>query len=201
MRTVFLRFGKVFSSFVLLFAVLSLAACGPGNTVRLMYASPAKGVVLPAPGAPTVAVVIFDDQRPQPTVVGARRDGASISPNAQVVDWVARSLSDELTRQGLQVSYATTLSQAKAAKPDYIVTGVVREIWLKEINPTQMDVTVRLTVNVAGQAGNIFSETLSAVQDKQGLLTEGTGEKLLSDALKGVLEPASQKIAAKIRNK
>lgn len=201
MRTVFLRSGKVFCSFFLLCSVLALVACGPGNTVRLMYATPAKGVVLPSPGAPTVTVVIFDDQRPQPTVVGVKRDGATISPNAQVVDWVARSLSDELGRQGLQVSYATTLSQAKAARPDFIVTGVVREIWLKEVNPTQMDVSVRLTLNVAGHAGNIYSETLSSVQDKQGLLTEATGEKLLSDALKNVLEPASEKIAAKIRKK
>lgn len=201
MRTVFLRSGKAFFSLFLFCSVLALAACGPGNTVRLMYSTPAKGVVLPSPGAPTVTVVIFDDQRPQPTVVGVKRDGASISPNAQVVDWVARSLSDELARQGLQVSYATTLSQAKAARPNYIVTGVVREIWLKEVNPTQMDVSVRLTVNVAGQAGNIYSETLSSVQDKQGLLTEATGEKLLSDALKNVLVPASEKIAAKIRSK
>lgn len=176
-----------------------LTACGPGNTVRLMYTPPAAGAVLPSPGAPTVTVVIFDDQRPQPTVVGIKRDGASISPNAQVADWVARSLSDELARQGLQVSYATTLSQAKAAKPDYIVTGVVREVWLKETNPTQMDVVIRVSINVAGAKGNIYTETLSATQDRQGLPTESAAENLLSDALRNILGPASQKIAEKIK--
>lgn len=186
--------------FSLMAAALTLTACGPGNTVRLMYAQPASGA-LPSPGASTVTVVIFDDQRAQPPVIGSKRNGATIAPNAQVADWVARSLSEELSRQGFQVSYATTLSQAKAAKPQYIVTGVVREVWLREVNPTQMDVVVRLSITASGQAGVVYSETLSATQDKQGILTEKAGENLLSEALRNILLPASEKIAAKIRGK
>lgn len=184
---------------VCVLCVFLLTACGPGNTVRLMYAPPAAGAVLPSPGAPTVTVVIFDDKRPQPTVVGTKRDGAAISPNAQVSDWVARSLSDELGRQGLQVSYATTLSQAKAAHPQYIVTGVVREAWLKETSPTQMDVVIRMTITVSGEKGVLYTETLSATQDRQGLPTASAAENLLSDALRSILAPASLKIAEKIK--
>lgn len=179
--------------------VFLLTACGPGNVVRLMYTPPVAGTVLPSPGAPTVTVVIFDDKRPQPTVVGVKRDGASISPNSQVADWVARSLSDELARQGLQVSYATSLSQAKAAKPSFIVTGVVREAWLKEVSPTQMDVVVRMSISVSGVHGVVYSENLSATQDRQGLPTEAAAENLLSEALRNILAPASQKIAEKIK--
>lgn len=184
---------------LMLSSAFLLSACGPGNTVRLMYTPPAIGSVLPSPGAHTVTVVIFDDQRPQPTVIGTKRDGSSVSPNTQVADWVARSLSDELARQGLQVSYATSLSQAKAAKPDYIVTGVVREVWLKETNPTQMDVVVRMSINVAGHSGTVFNETLSATQDRQGLPSASAAENLLSEALRNILSPAAQKIAAKIK--
>lgn len=185
---------------LLALCALTLTACGPGNTVRLMYAQPAPGT-LPMPGAPTVTVVIFDDQRAQVPVIGVKRDGKSISPNALVADWVARSMSDELARQGLQVSYATTLSQAKAAKPQYIVTGVVREVWLKEVSPTQMDASVRLSITLSGKSGTAYSETLSATLDKQGIITDATAESLLSEALKNILAPASEKIANKIRGK
>ncbi|MDE7370661.1 MAG: hypothetical protein K2N07_02755 [Desulfovibrio sp.] len=45
----------------LLGAVLLLSACGPSNTVRLLPPPPLDASVLPAPNAPSVSVVNFED--------------------------------------------------------------------------------------------------------------------------------------------
>lgn len=185
----------------LLLAALCIAllqvACGPGNAVRLIYA-PSSDTVFPQPNAPRVAVVMFEDARGQQQL-GERRDSTTITATSSVPDWVSRSLGDELARQGLQVSYATTLNQARAANPDYIVTGVVREVWLKEVDSTTMNATVRLSVTLTGRKGKLYEENFSSSQERKGLLTPTLAENLLSDTVRDVLTPAALKIQAQIR--
>ena len=91
-----------------------LAACGPSNNVRLIY-NTNTSAVLPLPGAPSVAVVMFNDERTR-QYIGERKDGSVFTASSTIADWFSRSLADELGRQGVQVSFASTLEQARAMR-------------------------------------------------------------------------------------
>lgn len=175
-----------------LLLALPLVACGPGNTVRLIY-SPAVENVLPQPAAPRVTVVMFEDQRTQQSI-GVLRDGTVASAGSNVADWVSRSLGDELARDGQQVSYSPTMTGAQNAHPPYIISGVVREVWLKELNPTTMTATIRITVTLRGKKGVLYSENLSSTQERKGLPSATAAETLLADTLRDVLQPTAKKI-------
>lgn len=171
---------------------LTLAACAPSNTVRLMY-QPPDANILPAPGAPSVAVVMFDDPR-HSLQIGERRDGTPFVASAPVSDWIARNLADELARQGLQVSYASTIEQARAANPDFIVTGTVGEVNLRELNTTDYTATIKATVTLSGRKGRIFTENLSSSQNQQVLPSSQVTEKILSSTLRDLLQPVARKV-------
>lgn len=180
---------------VFLMALSSLAfltACGPSNNVRLMY-TPSTAAVLPQPGAPRVTVVMFGDKRTR-QAIGERRDGSAFMPNALVSDWVSRSLGEELARLGPQVSYSTNMTQAKAANPPYIASGVIHEIWIKENSPTSLTATVRMTVTLSNKKGVIYSENLSSTQERQALPSASLAEGLIADTLRDVLVPAAKKM-------
>ena len=111
---------------VLMFAALT--GCLAQNNVRLLY-NPGGSSALPVATAPRVAVVVFEDQRGR-IDIGVRKDGSPFQPGSSVAEWVSQSLADELARQGAQVSLATSMAQAQAGQPDYIVGGVVERVWL-----------------------------------------------------------------------
>ena len=57
-----------------------LAACGPSNNVRLIY-NTNTSAVLPLPGSPSVAVVMFNDERTR-QYIGERKDGSVFTGSA-----------------------------------------------------------------------------------------------------------------------
>ena len=66
-----------------------LAACGPSNNVRLLPPPPLDASVLPAPNAPRVTVVAFEDKRMDQTVIGTRRDNSGSSRPHRLISRVA----------------------------------------------------------------------------------------------------------------
>lgn len=193
------RFSPFLSLALLLMACTLLGACGPSNTVRLVY-KPADSSVLPAPGAPRVTVVQFTDKRAN-TQLGVRRDNSSFVANAPVAEWLSRSLADELARLGLQVSYATTIDQARSGNPDYIITGNIEEMWLKESSSTELSATIRASMSLSNRKGRILSDSLSAGQTRKALPSANTAEELLSDTLQELVTPAAQKTQQAILSK
>lgn len=177
---------------LLLLAALALSACAPGSMVRLFYA-PSASPVLPDPSAPRVTVVMFEDKRPV-VQLGERKDGTSFMASSLVADWVSRSLADELTRLGLQVSYALTPEQARAGGADYIVTGVLTEVWLKEMKATDYSASMKMTVTVSDYSKALYSEQLSGSQSRRALPAQDVAEKLLAETLRDVMQPAAKKI-------
>lgn len=191
---------RVRHSFTLLLTLATLAllvACGPSNNVRLMY-NPSTASVLPQPQAPRVTVVMFEDQRPH-QMIGERKDGSVFTSTSTVTDWISRSLADELARQGAQVSYAATQAQAQSGNPDYIVTGTVTDVWLKENSATNVTATIRATVKLASHKGVVYSENLTASQDRQFIPSSSAVESLLSDTLRDLLVPTAKKLQGKIQ--
>lgn len=186
-------FPRLFSGLcAALLCALTLAGCAPKDTVRLVYA-PVTPAVLPAPTAPRVAVVLFEDKRAKQEI-GTRSKGGTFSAATSVPEWVSRSLADEISRMGPQVSYAPSIQLAQSARPDYIVTGSVEEVWVRESNPATYSALVRVSFNVANRQGSVYSQNLSSSQEKTGLPSSGMVEDLLTATLREVLGVAASKI-------
>ena len=149
-----------------------LAACGPSNNVRLIY-NTNTSAVLPLPGSPSVAVVMFNDERTR-QYIGERKDGSVFTASSTIADWFSRSLADELGRQGVQVSFASTLEQ------------------------TRVQCTIKAKVALSNKKGVLYSENLSSTQERQFIPSASAIESLLSDTLKDLLVPAAKKIQSQI---
>ena len=184
---------------LLALCLLLAAGCGPSNTVRLQY-KPAESGVLPAPGAPSVTVVQFEDKRPN-TQLGVRRDSSTFVGTTPVAEWLSRSLGDELARLGMQVTYATSIDQARAGHPDYIVSGDVSEVWLKESSSMEISASLRATMHVSGRKGRLLVESLSASQTKKGLPSSDAAEALMLDTMQELVQPAARKVEQTIMKK
>lgn len=182
----------------LLFCV---AACGPGNIVRLLPPPPLAASTLPAPNAPSVCVVNFTNERIDPETVGVRRDGSAFVTSGDVALWISRALSDELARKGFRVTFAMGTSQARAANPDYLVTGKVEEVWLKESSATEMSAQMRINCTLANRKGKIWSESCTTSQSRGTLPYGGSADNLLLNSLNELITPVAQKITQTIDSK
>lgn len=179
-----------------LLAVLAaaLSACGPGNTIRLLPAPPIESSALPAPNAPSVSIVCFADQRPDPEIVGKRRDGSAFTTGNDAAEWVSRALADELARRGLRVTFAMDTAQARSGNPDYLVTGDIEQVWLTESSAVELTAQMRVKCVFANRKGRIWSETTNSSQTTGGLLSGSTADNLLRETMRGIVQPVTAKI-------
>ncbi|WP_165066182.1 hypothetical protein [Desulfovibrio sp. ZJ200] len=184
-----------------LLATLLLTACGPSNNVRLLSPPPLDAAVLPAPNAPRVSVVAFADKRGDQTTLGVRRDKSAFVTGDDVAQWVSRALADELARNGLQVSYAATVAQARSGNPDYLVTGQLDEAWLREPSTTELSTGLRVNYVLANRQGRILHETLNSGQSRTGLPSGSAAENLLLETLRDLVKPMTRKIVQAIEAK
>lgn len=178
---------------------LFATGCGPSNTVRLQY-KPLESGIQPAPGAPSVTVVQFEDKRPS-TQLGVRRDNSTFVGTTPVAEWLSRSLADELSRRGMLVSYATSMDHARNGNPEYIVTGVVDEVWLKESSATELSASLRATMIISGRKGRLLTEGLSASQTTKGLPSSDAAEALMLEAVQELVQHAGRKAEQLIMKK
>ncbi len=186
--------------FLVLLAFLA-TACGPANSVRLLPPPFQEGAVLPGPKAPRVTVVAFDDKRQDMTVIGSRRDNTAFVTNDSVTQWISKALADELARNGLQVSYSDSVSQARAGNPDYLVTGDVDQVWLREKSATDLSTQMRVNYSVANRQSRIYKETLNASQSRTVMPTGSAADTIMLDTLRELIKPMAQKIVQAIEAK
>lgn len=187
-------------------AVLSLLAiilcsCGPGNVVRLSPPPAIQASSLPAPNAPSITVVNFSDKRPDPEVIGKRRDGSAFTTNGDVSQWISRALADELARKGMRVTFATDTAQARSGNPDFLVTGEVEQIWLNEVSAVEITAQMRVKCNLANRKGRIWSETTNSSQTQGGLMSGGSADALLLATMRDLIQPIAQKIISSTDHK
>lgn len=182
----------------LLTLALCLYGCGPGNSVRLLPLPPLESPTLPAPNAPSVSVVNFEDARIDEAVLGARRDGSAFIAEGDVPSWISRALADELARNGLRVTFAATTSQARSGNPDFMVTGKVDEVWLKENSATSFSVTMRVNCTLANRKGRIWSESCNSSQTISSLPSGAVADDLMLDTLRDLVKPIALKIIQSI---
>ena len=186
--------------FLVLLAFLA-TACGPANSVRLLPPPFQEGAVLPGPKAPRVTVVAFDDKRQDMTAIGSRRDNTAFVTNDSVTQWISKALADELARNGLQVSYSDSVSQARAGNPDYLVTGDVDQVWLREKSATDLSTQMRVNYSVANRQSRIYKETLNASQSRTVMPTGSAADTIMLDTLRELIKPMAQKIVQAIEAK
>ncbi len=186
--------------FLVLLAFLA-TACGPANSVRLLPPPFQEGAVLPGPKAPRVTVVAFDDKRQDMTVIGSRRDNTAFVTNDSVTQWISKALADELARNGLQVSYSDSVNQARAGNPDYLVTGDVDQVWLREKSATDLSTQMRVNYSVANRQSRIYKETLNASQSRTVMPMSSAADNIMLDTLRELIKPMAQKIVQAIEAK
>ncbi|WP_297826964.1 hypothetical protein [uncultured Desulfovibrio sp.] len=181
-----------------LLAALLLAACGPSNNVRLLP-PPLDASVLPAPNAPRVSVVTFADQRQDQSALGVRRDKSAFVTGDDVPQWISRALADELARNGMQVTFALNVNQARSGNPDYLVTGQVDEVWLREASATDISSTLRVSYVLANRQGRLLRESLNASQSRSGLPSGAAADNLMLETLRDLVKPMAQKIVQAVQ--
>lgn len=181
----------------LLLILLLLGACASNNSVRLIYPASDAGQ-LPSPTARRVVVVMFDDMRSSQNI-GVKRDGSPFTATSSVTDWISRSIGDELSKKGFQVSYALTQAEAKNASFDYIITGITREVWLTETGTTTVLANIRLAITLADKKKELFTDNMTASLEKPVLWSASSVEALLQETLRGITEPAVTKLSGLMR--
>lgn len=179
--------------FLLLVLLASVLAGCAQSIVHLVYSAP-KETITPRAGAPTVCVVAFEDRRGKDEI-GQRRDGGLFLAHADVTGWVSRAMADELARTGLTVTYTSDIGQAKASNPDYIVTGVIDEIWLTESSLTRYASSMRVTISLLrGNGSYITKNNYSSTFSKTVIPMSDVPQSMLSEGLIDLLRPAARNI-------
>lgn len=176
----------------------ALCACGPGNTVRLLPAPAIQASALPAPNAPSISIVTFSDKRHDPEIIGKRRDGSAFITTEDVAEWISRALADDLARKGMRVTFASSTAQARSGNPDYLITGTVEQLWLKETSSVELTAQMRVQCALANRKGRLWLETTNSSQTYGGLLSGSAANNLLLDTLKDLVQPIAQKVIATV---
>ena len=183
------------SLLLLALSALLLAACGPGNTIRLQDPAPAPGVI-PSPDATTIAVVAFADKRENSSAIGERRDMSAFTTTDNVARWVSMALAEELRAAGYQVSYALSFDQAQHAVPDYLVQGSLLKAWLKEESATELHTDIKARFSLANKQKVVVRETVSANQQHTGLPSNTAAEELMTTTVQDLVKTMVEKIKA-----
>lgn len=183
--------------FCTMLSLLLLSACGPSNSVRLMPLKPAANI-LPEPASPTISVVQFADKREDTSSIGLRRDNSYFTTYDDAATWLSKAVADNLSARGYQVTYATSGSEAIKGSPDYILTGSLENLNVKENSATSFEVSMRVKYVLSNRDKRLVLETLTANQTRTSLPSNSAVEDLLKDTLKDIVDPMFQKVQAAV---
>ncbi len=178
---------------LLLALMLPLILIGCTNkTVPLAY-TPVGPAAHPAPGATMVTLTALQDQRADTTKIGTQRDGTPFTPAGNISDWISRALADEMTRQGLLVSYTDT--PIVTANGMNIVSGTIDDFSLTEDNILNYAVKIAITLQITDKNGKLLStESFRTTQTATSMPTEDNIRDLLTNSLRDVVAPAALKV-------
>lgn len=173
-----------------------IIACSGNKNLRLIY--PATEQIIPDAGASYIVVVKFEDLRNK-AEVGERKDGSKIYTDGNVSDWVSRAIADELVKKGHQVGYAVSREKAEAAKPQYILTGSVNQVWLKEVSNLECNSHMAIRVTLLKDGKNKLTENFESYVERKDLPFANVDSKTMTDNLQAIAKNAAQKISAATR--
>ena len=192
---------RLFTTPLLLLAFSLLCACGPGNEIHLLAIEQPAVSVLPKPNAPSVTVVEFADKRTDTFAIGKRRDLSAFTTSESPTLWLSHALADAIAQHGLQVSYAKNFEQARKGNPDYIVTGKLQRLWLKETSATYLEATIEAQFTLANREKHLLRENNSAQQSRSWPASSSQAEIMVRDTLRDLIDPIADKFARTVWTK
>ena len=154
------------------------------------------GLVSPVANARArITVVKFSDKRPDPSNIGLRRDKSYFTTTDDAKEWAGRAAATALGTQGFQVAYAATTAEAIKGKPDYMLTGSLRDITVTEDSMTSFTTTVTVKYALANSQKTLLTETLSSSQTHTGLPSSSAVEDCLRQTLSEIVKSMAIKVA------
>ena len=93
------------------------------------------------------------------------------------------------------------LQMAVASAADYLVTGDVDQVWLREKSATDLSTQMRVNYSVANRQSRIYKETLNASQSRTVMPTGSAADNIMLDTLRELIKPMAQKIVQAIEAK
>ena len=189
---------RILSIIGTILCLLLLASCGPSNTVRLL---PLKqdASVLPAPTSSTISVVQFADKRADKSSLGLRRDQSYFTSIDSAPKWLSEGIADKLSANGYKVTYARSMSEGVKGTPDYILTGSLESLNIKEQSATSFEVSMRVKYVLSDKDKKVVLETLTANQTRTTLPSNSAIESLLQNTLADIVNPMYDKVHSAVR--
>lgn len=186
--------------FALLVFALLFAACGPSNTIHLKPLKHTGDNILPTPSSVSLTVVKFADKREDKSSLGLRRDQSYFTTMDNASEWVTRAIADRFASAGYQASYAGSPSEARKGSADYVLTGSIEELVVRESSATSYEVSMRVRFVLADRNDKVVKiETLSSSSSRTTIPTSSSVENLLGETLKGIVDPMFDKIDSVLR--
>jgi uncharacterized lipoprotein YajG len=182
-------------SALLLAALLGLSGCAkPDYTIQLAYQPAGSQASLCA--NKQIAVVRFADGRKMTEIGDKDREAFFYPGEKSVTEWASRAVADELSSSGCKVQYHETFYPFNV---DYIVTGEVIQVYLRQRGLLDYDANMKLKIRV--QKGNDFvaEKTYSASWEKKVAPMTSSREGILMQLLQDVLRDAVPDIMDKMR--
>ncbi|MBQ7617426.1 MAG: hypothetical protein IJS50_00990, partial [Desulfovibrio sp.] len=112
--------------------------------------------------------------------------------------WISHALADALGRHGLQVSYATNFEQARRGNPDFMVTGKLERVWIKETSATYLEGTIEAQFTLANREKHLLRENNKAQSSRNWPTTSAQTEEMLRDTMRDLIDPVADKFARTI---
>lgn len=184
--------------FIFFLAVLMLSGCA-GSIVSLSYRPQALEAVKPSTTA-KVCVILFEDLR-DVWEIGVRRDEKTpFYAGSPVNEWISRSLAEQLASAGVTVLYAKDREEALHSGADFLVSGELEELWLKQNALTYYTCLMRVTISLSkGDEKHVRKNSFSSTLSRTVLPFSSTPREVLGDCLRELLVPAAEKIVQSLR--
>ena len=156
-----------------------LAACGPSSTVNLI--SP-EVVSSPTSHAPVVALLNFENNRSS-QALGVRADGSQFNASDSVSVWFSKNLINSLNQGGMHVVQINNITEASSVNADYVLTGALDEVWIKENSRTNMSGRIRATYKLTRGDVTVAKEALRCERENGATLFSSSAASKLADEL------------------
>ena len=163
-----------------LFGFFIIIGCASKNTIDLRYH--AVGVDIP-PCKSSVAVVNFEDERDS-IAIGQKGDGQSLYGEPVATEWISQALVQELKLSGCDAAY-----HEKSADfgTDYIITGEVKEAFLKQESISSFVAKMKLRIVIHKGKAKVLDKEFSSTRSKKTFPTSGAYSEVLSELLQGIM--------------
>lgn len=171
-----------------LFLSLFLMAGCTKNTVPLSY-KPAQKLTTP-PCENSVLISSFKDNRSKASI-GSKANGEKFYPDGDVSQWVAFALFEEMQNADCNVYLK---DKSATQDTDYVVTGSIENINLKQLSSLKFTNTIKLRVKMLKDDELVYHESFIGYIKKNVIMPANTPEKIMATGLQDLMKEITFKV-------